>query len=109
MYSNFFFSMAIIRGLGSGVGRPRLTDDEIREMITTQVTMAIREAIPKVLGSTKTAIIEMVEEIYVPITEAFVAVVTIDVAAMGVQRRGTVQYQDFSKSKPLGVQRGLQT
>lgn len=53
--------MAITVGSRSGAGgpvRPGLTDEEIRDMITTQVTMAVRKDIPEIFGSIKTMIIE---------------------------------------------------
>ena len=43
----FVFSMSITIGSGSGVGgpqRPGLVDDDIREMITTQVTILGRRS-----------------------------------------------------------------
>lgn len=64
--------MTIIRCSGSGTSgpeRPRLADDEIRDMITTQVTMAVREAIPEVFRSIKTDMIKLFDERYATVSE----------------------------------------
>ncbi|XP_052620874.1 probable serine/threonine-protein kinase KIN1 homolog [Lactuca sativa] len=73
----------------------RFANDDIHEMITTGLTMAIREAILEVFRSIKTAMIEMFEKRYATVTEAATATTTLVVAAIGLQRRGMVQYQDF--------------
>ena len=73
MYSSLFFSMTVTRGLVSGaygLERPGLTDDEIRKIITTQVTLAVREVIPKMFGSFKTVMIELFDEHFAAVIEA---------------------------------------
>ena len=48
--------MVVMRGSGSGGDgpkRPQLSDDEIQELITTLVTLTVKEAISKVLGSVR--------------------------------------------------------
>lgn len=80
--------MAITRSLGSGADglkKPGLTDSEICEMITTQMTMAVMEAILRMFGSVKTAMIEMFDERYVVVTEVDAVTGTTIVATAGVQ------------------------
>ena len=53
------------RHSGSGAGGPKrlgVIDDEIQELISTQVTLAVREAIPKLFEYVKTTLIEMFDE-----------------------------------------------
>lgn len=83
--------------------RPHLSIDEICEMITTQVTMDIREVIREVFRSIKTTMIEMFEEHYVAISEVTIAIATVTVSVAGHQGRGLFQYQDFSNMKSPGV------
>lgn len=63
--------------------RQGLTNDEIREMITAQVTMAVREATLEVFESTKTTMIEMFDKRY-----ATASTTTTVVADAGVQGSG---------------------
>lgn len=56
-------------------------DDDIWEMITTHVTMIVREAITEVFGSIKTTMIKLFEERYAIVTEA---AATATIAAMGI-------------------------
>lgn len=61
----FVFTMAITRGSGSGAVVPEktwLTDDEVHEMITTQVTMEVKEVILEIFGSIKTIIIDLFDK-----------------------------------------------
>lgn len=100
----FFFNMAITRGSGSGDGgskRPGLTDDDICEMITTQVTMVVWEAILEFFGSTKTAMIEMFNELYASVSEVVAPVATTTITSTGLQGRASFQYWDLSNTKPL--------
>ena len=67
----FILSMVYTRGSGSGVGdpeRPCLTDNDIREMNTTYVTMAVREVILKLFRYIKTRMIELFDERYTIVT-----------------------------------------
>lgn len=84
----FVFNMAIMRGSRSrvdGSERPRLTDDDILEMITTQVTKVVREAILEMFGSIKTVMIEIFDERYGAVTEAAIVVTTAVVATTELQ------------------------
>lgn len=83
-----------------GPERPGLTDEEIRDMITTQVTMAVRKDILEVFGSIKTMIIEKFYKRYATVTEAVAVVATTNVVTTGIQRRGSFQYRDFSNINP---------
>lgn len=51
--------MVFIRGSGSGVGNPERTgpDEEICNIITTEVAIEIRESISNMFGSVKTMLI----------------------------------------------------
>lgn len=79
--------MLIIRNLGSKASaqeRPGLIDEEILEMITTQVIMAVREVTLEVFRSIKTDMIEMFDERYVAVIEVVVATTIVVVAAVGL-------------------------
>ena len=61
----FNFSMVTTRGSRSGahgMERPGLGDDETSELITTNVTVAVREAISELFGSNQTTMIKMFDE-----------------------------------------------
>ena len=63
--------MAISRGSQSGDDSPErlgLIDDDIHEMITTKVTIDIRDPILKVFGSIETTMINMFDEYYFSVT-----------------------------------------
>lgn len=96
--------MAITRGSGSGANvseRLGLTGDEIHEMITTQVTMSVREAIPEIFGYVKTTVIELFDELYAFVSELVVVTATVVVVVIGFRGRRMLQYHDFSNTKPL--------
>ena len=62
----FIVNMVFMRGYGSGYGagdhhRPGLTDDQIQEMITTEVATVAWGSIPKLFGLLKNAMIELFE------------------------------------------------
>lgn len=100
----FIFSMAITRGSGSGANvseRLGLTGDEIHEMITTQVTMSVREAIPEIFGYVKTTVIELFDELYAFVSELVVVTATVAVVVVGFRGRRMLQYHDFGNTKPL--------
>ena len=76
--------MVVMGGFDSGVDgpdRPGLSDDEIRELITTQATLADRVAIQEVFGSVKTMLIEMFDECYVIVTKFVSTTATTAIAA----------------------------
>lgn len=76
--------MVTTRGSGSGVDGskgPMLSKYEMREMITTQVTMQVREAIPKMVGFLETAMIELFDEFYVSVTKVVATITTTAIAA----------------------------
>lgn len=80
--------MVYMRGFGSGAGDPEspgLTDDDIHEMIVTQVTMVVREAIVEFPASIKIVMIEMFDEIYVALTETVTIVATTTVVVVGIR------------------------
>lgn len=66
---------------------PGFMNDEIRDMITTQVTMEVSEAIPQMFGSFKTMMIEIFEECYAAVSEVTGIAPTTCVAITGFQRR----------------------
>lgn len=73
MYLDLFFIFSITRGYASGAGEPegtRLIDNEIHEMITTQVTMVVTKVIPEMFGSVNTMTIMLFDERYDAIMEA---------------------------------------
>ena len=95
--------MFYMRGSSSGAGgqdRPRSTDDDIRELIAIEVAVAVRGAIPKVVGSIKTILIELFGEQYAVVTKAAADLATTAVADAGGRGGGSFQYQDFSNMKP---------
>lgn len=65
----------------SGQERPRLSDDEIRDLISTHVALVFMEEILRIFRSTKTMQIDMFDERYVIVTNvvdvATTAIVTI--------------------------------
>lgn len=78
--------MVITRHSRSGDGcpkRPGLTDKEIREMITTQVTMVVGEGNPHDFGSIKTVIIERFDEQYIIVIVDATVAATATVSSMG--------------------------
>lgn len=89
--------MVVMRGSGSGADgmeRPRFNNDEIRELITTQVTLAIKDVIPEVSGSVKTTLIKMFDECYVFVTKA------VAVVSARLQGGGSMKYREFSNTNP---------
>lgn len=82
-----------------------MTDDDIRDLITTKVVVVVRCAIPEVFGSIKTAMIELFNEGYFILSEVVVVAATTTVAAVGVQARGSFQYWEFNNTKPLEFNR----
>ena len=75
----FIYSMVFIRCSGSGSSgpkRPGLTDDDIRELIATEVLVAVQGAIPEVFGSIKTVMIELFDERYADMDEVGIAAAT---------------------------------
>lgn len=92
------------RGLGlgtSGLDRLGLSDDEIVDLISTQVTSTIKEAIPELFDSIKTRLIDMFNNPYADVTNISVATTIIIVAAGVPQRGGQMHYWEFGKTKPL--------
>lgn len=86
----YIFSMVMTRGLGlgtSGLDRLGLSDDEIVDLISTQVTSKIKEAIPELFDSIKTRLIDMFHNPYADVTNISVAT-TIIIVAAGVPQRG---------------------
>lgn len=60
-----------IEGVDS-MERAGLSDDVIREIISTLVTLAIRAAIPELFGFARTTLIEIFDEYYSSVTKVFV-------------------------------------
>ena len=87
MYFHFVFNMAISRRFGSGAGvleRPGLTDEEIHEVITTHMTMDVREGMQEVFGSMKTSMIDMFNERYAAILEGAAIIATVAIVVAGL-------------------------
>lgn len=73
--------MVLMRGSSSGVGvgghdRPGLTKDQIMELISSEVVIALRGSIPELFGSIKAAMIEIFDDRYSALSEATVFVAT---------------------------------
>lgn len=71
-----------------------MNDDEIHEIITTQVTMIVRQAMSEMFGFVKIVMIELFEERYATVSEP---VVVVD--ATRFHGRGMMRYRDFSYMK----------
>ena len=87
MYSSLFFSMLITRSSRSRVGGlewPGITDVEIREMITTQVTVVVREAIPFMFLSFATMMIELFDDRYASFMEVATSATNTVVSFVGL-------------------------
>lgn len=87
------------RSVDDNLDRPGMSE-AIREMIATQVTMAVGEAISEMFGSVKTTMTELFDECYVAISKVTAAVATIVITVAGFQGRVMMQYWDFSNMKP---------
>lgn len=81
--------------------RAGLEEEEIPRIITTEVALAIREAIPELFGSVKTVLIEEFDWRYVAVTQVVVVVTIIVVDIAGFQRGRAMQYREFSYTNPL--------
>ena len=95
--------MVTTRGSVSSAGgpeRPRLGDDEIHDLITTHVILAVREAIPKVFQSIKTILIEIFGESYVVFHEVAAIIATATIIDAGLQGGGCMLYWEFVKTNP---------
>ena len=98
-----YFCMAITQGSGSAADdleRPCLGDYETCEMITIQVTLAVREIILEVLGSVNTTLIEMFDERYVATTEDVATPANIAITNARLLGGGSIKYWKFSNMKP---------
>lgn len=87
----FIFCMVYTRGYGLGGGgpeRPSLTNDDIHDMIATQVTVSVWKVILEFFGSIKTMMIELFNERYVALTDTNIVVATIVIAVTGGQIGG---------------------
>lgn len=79
--------MVTTRRSGSGSDGPvrrGLDKDEIRLLITTQVTFAVRQVILKVFRYIKTTMIEIFDERYVVVTEVVSAACIASITAIGL-------------------------
>lgn len=93
-------------GLGMGVAeRPTLSEDEILDMISTQVSIAFRETIPNLFGPIKTMLIDMFDKSYANVIDVAATTTTAAVTPVGPHGRGATQYQDFANTKPWGLTR----
>lgn len=82
-FDNFpvYFNTVVTRGSGSGdPERQNTSCEDICGIISTEVAMAVREAIPEVVGSIKITMIKMFDELYVAITQVVAATTTAVVA-----------------------------
>ena len=78
--------MSITTGSRSGIGspkRPGLNDNDIQDMITTHVTMVVKESISEFFRFINTLMTEIFDERYAIVNEF---------AATGVQGRESCQY-----------------
>lgn len=83
----FIFGMVVTTGSGSsvdGLERPGLSDDEIRELITTHVNLVVIMAIAKVFVFIKTILIKMFDERCVVVTEDVVVATTATIVVVGL-------------------------
>ena len=78
-----------------------LTDDQIWEIIATEVVAAVRRSMPEMFGSTKTTMIEMFDDRYTALTEAATITSTATIAVVGIQMERAFQYRDFEHTTPL--------
>lgn len=71
IYFWFIFSIVFTRGYGFGVGgqdRPRLVDDDIHDLIASEVAVVNQVFILEVCGSMKATMIELFDEWYVVVS-----------------------------------------
>ena len=97
-----YFSMVVTQGSGSGdPERQSTSDDKIHRIICTEVVAVVREAIPEVFRSIKTAVIKMFDERCDAITESVVvaAAATASIATIRPHGGDVMQYQDFNNTK----------
>lgn len=73
------------RSGANGLERPGLSDNDIRELITTYVTLVVMEAILMVFKNVKTTLIDMFDESYVAITKAISATATATIVVVGLR------------------------
>lgn len=96
------------KGFDLGMGgpeRPTLSEDEILDMISTQVSIAFREKIPNLFGPIKTMLIDMFNKRYANVINVAATTTTVAVAPVGPHGRGATQYQDFANTKTWGLTR----
>lgn len=73
---------------------------EIYRIIVAKVVDAIREAIPKLFGLVKTALIEEFDRRYVIVLQVATAAAIVTIIIIEPQGTGAMQYRDFSYTKP---------
>lgn len=67
--------------------------------------MTVKEAIPYMFGSVKTAMIKLFDEHYLVVTEVVAAATIVVVAFVSVKGRGVMHYRDFNNMTPLEFDR----
>ena len=89
------FSMTFTRGSGSSsMGMHGISDEEIRQIIATEVAIVVRQAIPKVYGSIKAMMIKMFDDHYATVTEANIAIATIAVVTARFYGGDLMRYRE---------------
>ena len=88
-----------------GQNNPSSTEDEIRELTSTEVVIVIRGQIPEMFSSIKTTMIEYFNDRYAALSEAIVAAANTIITADRVHGERTFQCQDFNNEKPLEFDR----
>lgn len=96
--------MVFTRGFGSGASvqdRPRLTKDQVKEMIHAKDVSIVRGQIPNLFGSIKTSMMEFFDDRYNALSKADVVAATVVFAAAGIGTGRAFQYHDFDNMNHL--------